>query len=158
MNLKNILDVLSDLTMCRSNLCLLAMRLSHFTYTLFSIKFRKESMNTKKMGVFVILAVGMITAITATTLSFAVPVMAEGDHHDEDGKKCKNNDDNNCNDEHKTQKIYAKNECEVENYNKDHSKNNDNINELTCITDAQNLNDVFQGLLLEEPLQGEQAQ
>lgn len=115
-------------------------------------------MNTKRMGISVILAVGMLTAITATTLSFVVPVMAEGDHHDDDGKKCKNNDDNNCNDEHKTQKIYAKNECEIENYNKDHSKNNDNINDLTCINDAQNLNDVFQGLLLEEPLQEEQAQ
>ena len=48
-----------------------------------------------------------------------------------------------CNDKHKTQKINARNECEIENYNKDPSKDNENLNELTCVNDAQNLNDVF---------------
>ena len=32
------------------------------------------------------------------------------------------------NDKHKTQKIKAKNECEIENENKDHSKDDVNIN------------------------------
>ena len=33
------------------------------------------------------------------------------------------------NDKHKTQKIKAKNECEIENENKDHSKDDVNIND-----------------------------
>jgi hypothetical protein len=76
---------------------------------------------------------------------------------DHDEKKCKNNDDNNCNDKHKTQKINAKNECEIENYNKDHSKDNENLNELTCVNDAQNLNDVFEELLVEDGVGDEVA-
>ncbi|MGA9744337.1 MAG: hypothetical protein WBQ16_06955 [Nitrososphaeraceae archaeon] len=58
--------------------------------------------------------------------------------------RVKNNDDNNCNDTHKTQKIKAKNESEIENENKDHSHNNENLNELTCVNEAQNLKDVEQ--------------
>ena len=63
---------------------------------------------------------------------------------DDGGKKCKNNDDNNCNDTYKTQKINAKNECEIENENKDHSHDNENLNSLECINEAQNLKDVEQ--------------
>ena len=62
----------------------------------------------------------------------------------DNGKKCKDNGDNNCNDTHKTQKIKAKNECEIENNNKDHSNDNTNENDLTCANDAQNLKDVEQ--------------
>ena len=49
-----------------------------------------------------------------------------------------------CNDTHKTQKIKAKNYCEIENKNKDHSKDNANGNELSCVNEAQNLKDVEQ--------------
>jgi uncharacterized membrane protein len=102
--------------------------------------------NTKKMGMFVLLSISIVAVITGTAImSLATPAFAGGDE-----KKCKNNDDNNCNDKHKTQKIKAKNECEIENTNKDHSKNNENINELVCVNEAQNLNDVFQEFLEEE--------
>lgn len=106
-------------------------------------------MVSKQSGMFIILSIAIATAISGTTVtSLAASVFAGGDHHDQDEKKCKNNDDNNCNDKHKTQKINAKNECEIENYNKDHSKDNENLNELTCVNDAQNLNDVFEELLV----------
>jgi hypothetical protein len=101
-------------------------------------------MNTKRVGIYLILAIGMLTGLTATALTMAVPAVAGGDDHGE--KKCKNNGDNNCNDKHKTQKIKAKNYCEIENSNEDHSKKNDNKNDLVCINEAQNLNDVFQEL------------
>ena len=66
------------------------------------------------------------------------------DHHDQVGRNA-DNGDNNCNDTHKTQKIKAKNECEIENENKDHSHDNENsLNELFCGNDAQNLKDVEQ--------------
>jgi hypothetical protein len=105
-------------------------------------------LNTNKIGIFVILSISIAAAISGTTLmNLVAPAFAGGhDHHGDGEKKCKKNGDNNCNDKHKTQKIKAKNECEVENKNKDHGKNNDNLNELDCINDAQNLNDVFQAL------------
>ena len=106
----------------------------------------------------IILSIAIATAISGTTaMSLAASVFAGGDHHDHDEKKCKNNDDNNCNDKHKTQKINAKNECEIENYNKAHSKDNENLNELICVNDAQNLNDVFEELLVEDGVGDEVA-
>ena len=91
---------------------------------------------------FVILSLSIATVAMGTTgMSLVSPVFAGGDH---DGKKCKDNGDNNCNDTHKTQKIKAKNECEIENENKDHSDDNANANTLDCINDAQNLKDVEQ--------------
>jgi hypothetical protein len=102
-------------------------------------------MYTKKIGMLVILSLSIATVAMGTTgLSLISPVFAGGDHHDHGDKKCKNNDDNNCNDTHKTQKIKAKNECEIENENKDHSHDNENLNELTCVNEAQNLKDVEQ--------------
>ena len=102
-------------------------------------------MYAKKIGMLVILSLSIATVAMGTTgLSLVSPVFAGGDHHDHGEKKCKNNDDNNCNDTHKTQKIKAKNECEIENENKDHSKDNVNVNELTCVNEAQNLKDVEQ--------------
>ena len=101
---------------------------------------------------FAILAIAIATAISGTTfISLAAPAFAEGDDHDDDGgKKCKNNDDNNCNDKHKTQKIKAKNECEIENYNKDHSKDNVNINSLECSNFADNTSDsVFETVFVD---------
>jgi hypothetical protein len=102
------------------------------------------SKNTK--GIFIILSISIAAVISGSTImNFATSAFAGGDD-DHGDKKCKKNDNNNCNDTHKTQKIKAKNECEVENKNKEHSKNNDNLNELDCINGAQNLNDVFQAL------------
>ena len=66
------------------------------------------------------------------------------DHHDNgDKKKCKDNGDNNCNDKHKTQKIEAKNKCEIENENSHHSKKNDNENLQFCDNIGANVKDVF---------------
>ena len=102
-------------------------------------------MYTKKIGMLVILSLSIATVAMGTTgLNLVSPVFAGGDHHDHGEKNCKNNDDNNCNDTHKTQKIKAKNECEIENENKDHSHDNENLNELTCVNEAQNLKDVEQ--------------
>ena len=80
-------------------------------------------MNTNKIGVLVVLSLSIATVTMGTAgLSLVSPVFAGGDHHDHghDSKKCKDNGDNNCNDTHKTQEIKAKNDCEIENYNKDH--------------------------------------
>ena len=104
------------------------------------------------MGMFVILSLVLGTVIFGTVvLGMTTPAFANG--HDHDEKKCNKNGNNNCNDEHKTQKIDLKNECEIENYNKDHSKNNFNDNFLKCINDAQNLKGVEQifGPLEQEP-------
>ena len=102
-------------------------------------------MNTNKIGMLVVLSLSIATVIMGTAgLSLVSPVFAGGDHHDDGGKKCKDNGDNNCNDTHKTQKIKAKNYCEIENTNKDHSKDNLNENLLECINDGQNWKDVEQ--------------
>jgi hypothetical protein len=102
-------------------------------------------MYTKKIGMFVILSLSIVAVLTGTAgMSLLSPVFAGGDHHGHDGKKCKDNGENNCNDTHKTQKIKATNECEIENENKDHSHDNENLNSLDCINDVQNLNDVEQ--------------
>ena len=42
----------------------------------------------------------------------------------------------------KLQKIDSESKCKIENEDKDHSK--DNLNDLTCSNEAQNLNDVQQ--------------
>ena len=102
-------------------------------------------MYTKKIAMLVILSLSIATvAIGTTGLSLISPVFAGDDHHDHGEKKCKDNGDNNCNDTHKTQKIKAKNDCEIENENKDHNHDNGNVNTLTCSNEAQNLNDVEQ--------------
>jgi hypothetical protein len=102
-------------------------------------------MYTKKIGMFVILSLSIATVVMGTAgLNLVSPVFAGGDHHDHGGKKCKDNGDNNCNDTHKTQKIKAKNECEIQNENKDHSHDNSNENSLECNNSAQNLKDVEQ--------------
>ena len=102
-------------------------------------------MYTKKISIFVILSLSIATVVMGTAgLSLVSPVFAGGDHHDHGEKKCKDNGDNNCNDKHKTQKINVKNECEIENTNKDHSHDNGNANSLTCTNQAQNLDDVQQ--------------
>ena len=100
-------------------------------------------MYAKKIGMFVILSLSIATVAMGTAgLSLVSPVFAGGDDDDNGGKKCKDNGDNNCNDTHKTQKIKVKNECEIENANKDHSRDNVNVNELFCVNEAQNWKDV----------------
>ena len=94
----------------------------------------------KKIGLFAILSLTIVVALTGTTsVTLLSPVFAGDDHHDHDGKKCKNNEDNNCNDTEKNQKLSAKDECDNENTIKDHSKKNAQGNVLVCSTDAVNL-------------------
>jgi hypothetical protein len=104
-------------------------------------------MYPKKIGMFVILSQSLAAVMSGTSiLSLTTPAFAGGDdHHEHGNKKCKNNDDNNCNDTHKTQKIEAKNDCQIENESEDHSKKNDNDNTLECVNEIQNLDGVFQG-------------
>jgi flagellar basal body L-ring protein FlgH len=93
-------------------------------------------LKTKNVLMFVVLSAGMLTALTATMMSQAIPAFA-------DKKKCEDNDNNNCNDSHKTQKIDQKNKCETENENNHHSKRNDNSNEQFCENLGVNVKDVF---------------
>jgi hypothetical protein len=97
-------------------------------------------MDTKRIGIFAILSLSIVAVLTGITgMSLLSPVFAGGDHHDHDGKKCKKNDDNNCNDSENSQKLSAKDECDNENTIKDHSHKNDQGNVLVCSTDAVNL-------------------
>ncbi|MFI5407026.1 MAG: hypothetical protein ACHQ1D_11010 [Nitrososphaerales archaeon] len=99
-------------------------------------------MDTKKIGIFAILSLSIVAVLTGTTgMSLLSPVFAGGDHHDHDGKKCKKNEDNNCNDTENNQKLTPKEDCDNETTIKDHSKKNDNGNVLVCSTDAVNLKD-----------------
>jgi len=96
-------------------------------------------MKTIQRGMFVILAISIATAISGTAaMSLATPVFAGGD--DNDGQKCKKNDDNNCNKNIDKQKNYAKNECEIENNNKK-SDDNDNVNILECVNPSANVDE-----------------
>lgn len=102
-------------------------------------------MKTAKVGMFVLLSLSIAAVVTGTVgMNSIAPAFAGGHHHHHDDKKCKDNGDNNCNDTHKTQKIKAKNDCEIENKNKDHSSKNDNENELICSNEAANLDGVEQ--------------
>jgi hypothetical protein len=117
---------------------------------MFSIKVRKESMTTnrKNTTMLLILSFAIAAAISGTTvMSLAAPVFAGRDE-----KTCKDNDGDNCNDKHLTQKIREMNNCEIENTNKDDSSKNDNENDLICVNEAQNLKDVLHEFF-EEPLQ-----
>jgi hypothetical protein len=99
-------------------------------------------MDMKKIGIFAILSLSIVAVLTGTAgMSLLSPVFAGGDHHGHDGRKCKKNDDNNCNDTENNQKLTPKEECDNENTIKDHSKKNDNGNVLVCTTDAVNLKD-----------------
>ena len=72
-------------------------------------------MNKKKISMFVILSLSIAIVVMGTTgMSLVSPVFAGGDHHDHDGKKCKDNGDDSCNDTHKTQKNKGKNDCKAD--------------------------------------------
>jgi len=61
-------------------------------------------MVSRESGMFIILSIAIATAISGTmAIGLAALVFAGGEHHDQDEKNCKKNNDNNCN-EHKTQK------------------------------------------------------
>lgn len=77
---------------------------------------------------------GMLTALTVTAMSLMTPAFASK-------KYCDDNGDNNCNTKHNTQKPKAKNDCEIENVNKEHSHDNQNLNGLVCINQAANVRD-----------------
>lgn len=91
-------------------------------------------MYSKNLVMFVVLSIGMLTALTAMNLTLATPVFASKKH-------CEDNGDNNCNSHHNTQKIKSKNECEIENKNKGHSHDNENTNGLVCASQNANLRD-----------------
>jgi hypothetical protein len=80
------------------------------------------------IAIFVILAAGLLT----TTMGvFSVPsVFAD---------KCKNNEDNNCNETEVSQKIWNDNECKLENLSNDHSNENFDDNLLSCVNSVTNL-------------------
>ena len=99
-------------------------------------------MDTKKIGIFAILSLSIVAVLTGTTsMGLLSPVFAGDDDHDDGSKKCKKNEDNNCNDKENNQKLSAKDECDNENTIKDHSDKNDQGNVLVCSTDAVNLKD-----------------
>jgi hypothetical protein len=59
--------------------------------------------------------------------------------------KCDKNDNGNCNNVEKDQKVTAKNDCNIKNDNNDKGHDNTNINSedgLTCSTDTSNQNGV----------------
>jgi hypothetical protein len=94
-------------------------------------------MNTKNVLMFVVLSIGMLTALGATAMSQVEPAFA-----DKNKKECEDNDNNNCNDE--TQKIEQEINCKIvnENENDDDSDDNRNRNggggDITCWNFAQN--------------------
>jgi len=64
--------------------------------------------------------------------------------------KCDKNEDRNCNNSEKDQKLSATNDCNIKNHNHDKSHDNANLNTedgLSCISDLGNENDVSSGLL-----------
>jgi hypothetical protein len=101
-------------------------------------------MNTNRLVILTVLTLSIAAVATGTAATgLVLPAFAGGehDHHDHGDKKCKDNGDNNCNDKHNTQKIKTKNECEIENTNKDHSKDNENLNGLACVSQNANVRD-----------------
>src|SRR5215813_2723250 len=87
---------------------------------------------TGALMTILVLAVGSISVVATTHLATTFA------HK----KKCDDNDNKNCNDTHKTQKIDEKNKCKVESENEDHSSRNGNENSLECVNFGANLNDV----------------
>ncbi len=79
------------------------------------------------IAIFVIVAAGLFITIGV----FSVPAAF--------ADKCKNNEDNNCNETDVNQKIWTDNECKLENLSNDHSNENFDDNLLSCINSATNL-------------------
>ena len=91
----------------------------------------------KNFVTFTIVAASIIMTLGILT----IPAFAD---------KCDRNEDRNCNNSKKDQKLSATNDCNIKNHNHDKSHDNTNLNTddgLTCISDLANENDVSSGLL-----------
>ena len=94
-------------------------------------------MRHKNFAMFTIVAASIIMTLGILT----IPAFAD---------KCDKNEDRNCNNSEKDQKLSATNDCNIKNHNHDKSQDNTNLNTddgLSCISDLANKNDVSSGLL-----------
>ena len=94
-------------------------------------------MRHKNFAMFTIVAASIIMTLGILT----IPAFAD---------KCDKNEDRNCNNSEKDQKLSATNDCNIKNHNHDKSHDNANLNTedgLSCISDLANENDVSSGLL-----------
>ena len=94
-------------------------------------------MRHKNFAMFTIIAASIMMTIGIMT----IPAFAD---------KCEKNEDQNCNNSEKDQKLSATNDCNIKNRNHDKSHGNSNLNTddgLSCISNLSNENDVSSGLL-----------
>ena len=94
-------------------------------------------MRHKNFAMFTIVAASIIMTLGILT----IPAFAD---------KCDKNEDRNCNNSEKDQKLSATNDCNIKNRNHDKSHGNSNLNTddgLSCISSLSNENDVSSGLL-----------
>ena len=94
-------------------------------------------MRHKNFAMFTIVAASIIMTLGILT----IPAFAD---------KCDKNEDRNCNNSERDQKLSATNDCNIKNHNHDKSQDNTNLNTddgLSCISDLANKNDVSSGLL-----------
>ena len=94
-------------------------------------------MRHKNIAMFTIVAASIIMTLGILT----IPAFAD---------KCDKNEDRNCNNSEKDQKLSSTNDCNIKNHNHDKSHDNTNLNTddgLSCISDLANKNDVSSGLL-----------
>ncbi|MGA7006486.1 MAG: hypothetical protein WBY28_05360 [Nitrososphaeraceae archaeon] len=95
--------------------------------------------------------IAILSAIVLMTIGItATPVLAGGSHdphNHNNNKHCEKNGDNNCNTDNVDQEVYARNECEIENENDDHSQDNTNENTLSCVNNVQNINNALLGIV-----------
>ena len=94
-------------------------------------------MRHRNFAMFTIVAASIIMTLGILT----IPAFAD---------KCDKNEDRNCNNSEKDQKLSATNDCNIKNHNHDKSHDNTNLNTddgLSCISDLANKNDVSSGLL-----------
>ena len=94
-------------------------------------------MRHKNFAMITIIAASIMMTIGIVT----IPAFAD---------KCDKNEDRNCNNSEKDQKLSATNDCNIKNRNHDKSHGNSNLNTddgLSCISDLANKNDVSSGLL-----------
>ena len=94
-------------------------------------------MRHKNFAMFTIIAASIMMTIGIVT----IPAFAD---------KCDKNEDRNCNNSEKDQKLSATNDCNIKNRNHDKSHGNSNLNTddgLSCISSLSNENDVSSGLL-----------
>lgn len=94
-------------------------------------------MRYKNFAMFTIVTASIVMTLGILT----IPAFAD---------KCDKNEDRNCNNSEKDQKLSATNDCNIKNHNHDKSHDNTNLNTddgLSCISDLANENDVSSGLL-----------